>query len=279
MGEAHRLARRHAQARLEPAARLERGTGDGRHLRAHQERPQGNVRTVAMTRGMWSLGAAAAAACASGGTAAAPTSTPTAPAPATARTAAPRAPEPVRYGPSALRYVVHRRLHIQQALGGQPQSQDLGGQIFVAVLIAGPSDSLGYRTRFTVDSAVADSGTPAAVAVSMTRARRLVFDGRLDGRGEFRNPAASDTALAQSLIQLLGNFRDFLPRLPAEGLKLGADWTDTLAGTQRGGGGLVTRRTIAHTAATAGEDHGGVHSLRVDIGASYTIQEIGRAHV
>ena len=181
----------------------------------------------------------------------------------------------MRYGPSALRYVVHRRLHIQQALGGQPQSQDLGAQIFVAVLITGPSDSLGYRASFTVDSVVADSGTPAAVAVSMTRARRLVFDGRLDGQGEFHNPAASDTALAQSLIQLLGNFRDFLPRLPAEGLKLGAAWTDTLSGTQRGGGAVVTRRTIAHSAAAAWEDRGGVHSLRVDIGASYTIQGSG----
>src|SRR5437016_12092621 len=206
MGEAHRLARRHAQARLETAARLERGTGNGRHLRAHQERPQASVSRGALTRGLWSLGAAAAAACASSGHA-------TAPAPGTTRTAAPRAPEPVRYGPSALRYVVHRRLHIQQALGGQPQSQDLGAQIFVAVLISGPSDSLGYRASFTVDSIVADSGTPAVIAVSMTRARRLVFDGRLDGRGEFRNPAASDTALAQSLIQLLGNFRDFLSLL------------------------------------------------------------------
>ena len=228
-----------------------------------------------MTRGLRSLGAALAAACASGGHAATPTSTPTAPTPATTRTAGPRAPAPVRYGPSVLRYVVHRRLHIQQALGGQPQSQDLGAQIFVVLLITGPSDSLGYRASFTVDSVVADSGTPAVVAVSMTRARRLVFDGRLDGRGEFRNPAASDTALAQSLIQLLGNFRDFLPRLPAEGLKLGADWTDTLAGTQRGGGALVTRRTIAHSAAAAWEDRGGVHSLRLDIGASYTIQGSG----
>src|SRR2546428_12647633 len=274
MGEAHRLALRHAQARLETAARLKRGTGNGRHLRTHQERPQGNVRTVAMTRGLWSLGAAAAAACASGGHAA-PTSTPTAPNLATTRTAAPRAPEPVRYGPSALRYVVHRRLHIQQALGGQPQSQDLGAQIFVAVLIAGPSDSLGYRTSFTVDSVVADSGTPAAVAVSMTRARRLVFDGRLDGRGEFRNPAASDTALAQSLIQLLGNFRAFLPRLPTEGLKLGAAWTDTLSAQQRGGRAAVDRRPLPHPAPAARGDSRGGHRLPVDIGASYTIQGSG----
>src|SRR3989454_4106649 len=38
MGEAHRLARRHAQARLEAAARLERGTGNGRHLRAQDRK-------------------------------------------------------------------------------------------------------------------------------------------------------------------------------------------------------------------------------------------------
>src|SRR5207245_3035279 len=97
--------------------------------------------------------------------------------------------------------------------GGQPQSQDLGAQIFVVLLITGPSDSLGYRASFTVDSVVADSGTPAVVAVSMTRARRLVFDGRLDGRGAFRNPVASDTALAQTLLQRLGHFRALLRRV------------------------------------------------------------------
>src|SRR5437016_12419863 len=126
MGEAHRLARRHAQARLEAAACLERGTGNGRQLRAHQERPQGSVRTVAMTRGLRSLGAALAAACASGGHAATPTSTPTAPTPATTRTAGPRAPAPVRYGPSVLRYVVHRRPRRQPALGGPSPQLDRG---------------------------------------------------------------------------------------------------------------------------------------------------------
>src|SRR3989442_3843980 len=148
-----------------------------------------------MTWGLGSLGAALAAACASGGHATTWTAAPTGTTAAATRTAAQRAPAPVRYGPSVLRYVVHRRLHIQQALGGQPQSQDLGAQIFVVLLITGPSDSLGYRASFTVDSVVADSGTPAVVAVSMTRARRLVFDGRLYGRGAFRNPGASDTGI------------------------------------------------------------------------------------
>src|SRR5688572_31137758 len=36
MGEAHRVARRHAQAGLEAVARLERGNRDGSHLRPHQ---------------------------------------------------------------------------------------------------------------------------------------------------------------------------------------------------------------------------------------------------
>src|SRR3989475_10221728 len=90
MGEAHRLARRHAQARLEAAARLERGTGNGRHLRAHQERPQGTVKTVAMTRRLWSLGTAASAARASRG----PPPPPTPPTPAPPPAATPPPPPP-----------------------------------------------------------------------------------------------------------------------------------------------------------------------------------------
>jgi hypothetical protein len=232
-----------------------------------------------MTRGLVCLAAAVAAACASGGgSGATAAATPAAPTPVATPTppAPPRAPdELVRYGPSALRYRVQRRLHIQQALGGQPQSQDLGAQIFVAAIITGPIDSVGYRATFTVDSIVADSGTPPAVAATVTRARRLAYAGRIDARGEFRNPVASDTTLAQSLIQLLGNFRDFLPRLPTEGLKLGADWTDTLSGTQRAGSATVSRRAIVHTAAPVWEDRGGIRSLRLDIAATYTVEGSG----
>src|SRR2546427_8719185 len=34
-------------------------------------------------------------------------------------------------------------------------------------------------------------------------------------------------------VQLLGNFRDFLPRLPIDGIRPGVAWTDTVETTQK----------------------------------------------
>jgi hypothetical protein len=182
----------------------------------------------------------------------------------------------VRYTPSALRYLIHRRLHIQQALGEQMQAQDLGARIYVAAAIAGPADSLGYAASFTVDSILPDSGTPQPVADNVSRARRLIFTGRLPARGGFVHTLASDSALAQSLIQLLANFRDFVPRIPAEGLRLGAVWTDTVETTQKGGGSEVSRRSIIQSAATAWEDRSGARSLRLEGASTYRLAGAGK---
>src|SRR2546428_8314730 len=47
-------------------------------------------------------------------------------------------------------------------------------------------------------------------------ARALVLSGRVVAQGEFRSTTASDSVLARNLAQLLGNFRDFLPRRSEE---------------------------------------------------------------
>src|SRR5438034_2384065 len=133
MGEADRVARRHAEARLEAAARLERGHGNGRHLRPHQGRTRFH-----MTRVPLALVAALAAACATrrgGGAAPAPVLPATPPPVATTDQPAPAAPrrsDAVRYGPSALRYRVHRQLHVQQGQAERLQATDLGARIYLA---------------------------------------------------------------------------------------------------------------------------------------------------
>src|SRR5438046_10287344 len=116
MGEAVRVACRHAEAWLEAAARLERGNRNGRHLRPHQSRTR-----FPMTRALPLLVAVLAAACASrrGGAPELPapaspaTVPPVAPShqPAPAGPAAPRTPDPVRYGPSAPRHGAPRQPH------------------------------------------------------------------------------------------------------------------------------------------------------------------------
>jgi len=182
----------------------------------------------------------------------------------------------VRYGPGAQRYLVHRQLHIRQTLGDQVQAQTLGARIFVTMAITGPADSIGYPTTFSVDSIVADSGTPAPVADNIVKVRKLVFAGRVARRGEFVNAVPSDSALAQSVAQLLGNFRDFLPRLPADGVKPGATWTDTVETTQKGGDATSSRRTTIHASASTWEDRAGVSGLRVETSQTYHVAGSGK---
>jgi len=182
----------------------------------------------------------------------------------------------VRYGPGAQRYLVHRQLHIQQTLGEQVQAQTLGARIFVTMAITGPADSVGYPTTFSVDSIVADSGTPAPVADNIVKVRKLVFAGRVARRGEFVNAVPSDSALAQSVAQLLGNFRDFLPRLPADGVKPGATWTDTVETTQKAGDATSSRRTNMHASASTWEDRAGVSGLRVETSQTYHVTGSGK---
>jgi hypothetical protein len=238
-----------------------------------------------MTRVLLLLVTALAAACASrrGGAAElpAPASPATAPPVATSELvplapATPRRSDAVRYGPSALRYLVHRQLHRQQGQAERPQATDLGARIYLAATISGPADSIGYPASFTVDSIVPDSGTPPPLADNLSRARKLVFSGRLLPRGEFVHGVASDSVLAQSLVQFLANFRDFMPRLPRDGLTPGVVWTDTLEATQKGSGSEVSRRAILRSTAAGWEDHGGARSLRLEATSTYQVAGAGQ---
>src|SRR5687767_8873715 len=71
----------------------------------------------------------------------------------------PPATQTVRLGPSALRYVMHQVIHVDQQLPTGPQVLDYGLRIFFAVTISGPADSSGYPTTITIDSVAPDSGT------------------------------------------------------------------------------------------------------------------------
>jgi hypothetical protein len=247
------------------------------------------LRTSAIPRGLGAVATALAAACASGSSGATPgpglAPTPYGPASAQAPASPPppasaphvRVADAVRYGPSATRYLFYRRSHFEQRMAeAQPQSQDLGARVYVAATISGPADSAGYPTIFTVDSIVADSGTAAPVAMNVARGRGLVYSGRLTPRGDFVHSVASDTTIAQSLVQFLGNFREFFPRLPAGGLTLGVAWTDTVDATQRAGGAEVSRRFVNHATVPAWEPHAGVKSLRIEGTFTYRLTGSGQ---
>ena len=225
---------------------------------------------------VWMVALAACASGGGGGSAAAPaTPAPAPPSPYGPPPATPLRGGPIRYEPGAARYAVHRRLRVEQHVGGQPQLQDFGTTIFLSATVAAPTDSSGYPASFRVDSMVPDSGTPPPLVDNMTRARALVFTGHLTPRGDFVNATPSDSAAAQAAAQLLGNLRDFLPRLPPGGLTPGAAWTDTTEVAQQSGGSDVIRRTVTRATASPPREHGGAAAVRIEATQTYTISGHG----
>ncbi len=218
-----------------------------------------------------------AMACASSRASAPPTVTP--PGPTTRVPDAPpppSGPRPVRFGPSALRYVIRRQISATQTFQGQTSSSRLGFRLFVHATVRGPADSLGYPATFTVDSIVADSGVTLPVTINLAAARGLSYSGVLAPDGELKNSTASDTIVARGLSQVLANFRDFYPGIPAGGLTLNAAWIDTTSRTDRAGiFDRVTVTTIARSRAAAIEELAGAHAIRLEVDAILAITGAG----
>lgn len=200
-----------------------------------------------------------------------PPSTPTPVNPPSAPPAAPPPTQTVRLGPSALRYVMHQVIHIEQEFQGMRQPLDFGLRIFFAVTITGPADSTGYPTTVTIDSVAPDSGTAAPMGINLGAAKALAFAGRLTPTGEFRNQVASDSVAAQSLSPIVGSFKNFFPRLPPSGLTLGATWTDTTTTSDRAAGN-VTVTSISRSHAAAWEDRNSSRAIRLEVVSSFTIK-------
>lgn len=203
-----------------------------------------------------------------------PPSTPTPVNPPSAPPAAPPPavqPQTVRLGPSALRYVMHQVIHIDQEFQGMHQPLDFGLRIFFAVTINGPADSTGYPTTVTIDSVAPDSGTAAPMGINLGAAKALSFAGRLTPTGEFRNQVASDSATAQSLSPIVGSFKNFFPRLPPSGLTVGATWTDTTTTSDRAAG-TVTVTNISRSHAAAWDDRNGARTIRLEVTSTFTIK-------
>ena len=226
-----------------------------------------------MRRILLALAGTIAMACASRTT---PPSTPT-----PANPPAPPAPPPpptsqtVRLGPSALRYLMHQVVHIEQEFQGMRQPLDFGLRIYFAVTIAGPADSTGYPTTITIDSVAPDSGTTVPMGINLGAAKALSFRGRLTPRGEFRNAVPSDSVAAQSLSPIVGSFRNFFPRLPAAGLTLAAEWTDTTTESDRAAG-TVTITSVNRSRAAAWEDRNGTRALRLEVQSDFKLQGSGQ---
>ena len=194
---------------------------------------------------------------------------PVAPVPAPARG------DGIRLGPSALRYLMHQVIHIEQEFQGLRQPLDYGLRAFFAVTITGPADTSGYPTTITIDSIAVDSGTTAPMGINLSAAKGLSFVGRLTPKGEFRYQLASDSVAAQSLSPVVGSFKNFFPRLPPNGLTLGVAWTDTVTENDRAAGS-VTVTSINRSHAASWEERNSARLLRVEVTSEFTIKGSGQ---
>ena len=185
----------------------------------------------------------------------------------------PSSSQAIRLGPSALRYVMHQVIHIDQQLPTGPQQLDYGLQVFIAATVTGPADTAGYPTTITVDSMVPDSGTQLPGSINLSAAKALSFRGRLSQKGEFRTQTISDSAAAQSLSPVLGAFKNFFPRLPVGGITLGAAWTDTTTENDRAAGSTVTSVNRVHAAAW--DQRNNSRALRIETNSDFTIKGSG----
>ena len=179
-----------------------------------------------------------------------------------------------RFGPSALRYAVHRRIHVEQQVRGQTVALDRGVRAFVSALIMGPADSVGYVVSLTIDSLVPDSGTVLPASINVGAVRGVRYVGRVTPTGVLHNVVPSDSVLAGAVGQVFGSFQGFYPRLPPSGLVLGADWADTVSTVDRS---LVeiTTKYINRSRATAWEQRAGARCLRVEVTSGFTLAGSG----
>jgi hypothetical protein len=206
----------------------------------------------------------------------APQQDPGANAPVTVTTMPPRSgSNKIRFGPSALRYMVHQQVRIEHDRPDMPPVTYLGWRTFVASTITGPADSLGYPAIFTVDSIVPDSGMTLPPWMDVAAARGLRFVGHLAPTGEFLGGRASDSASADKLSMLIGKFRNFYPRIPSGGVSEGDTWTDTLTLTDSVSGRASTRKAVRQVRAAGWEETASGRALRLEVTEQYEQAESG----
>ena len=224
-----------------------------------------------MTRSLLWTSLFCAAACTGGYSSA---GTPAAPAPAAPVRPAAGAAR-LQLAPGTTRYFIRQDVHIQQDFAGLPPTMTLGYGLYLTATIAGPADSTGFLTSFTVDSVTIDSGTQFPPQINLASAKGFRVTGRLTPTGEFMNAMPSDSNTAASLANVLPRFRSFFPRLPAGGIHPDTSWIDSTTTTEGAGATTITTHVLSRRAATTWEDRAGVRALRIEVSATYRFNGAG----
>ncbi len=211
---------------------------------------------------------AAFAACRSASTAA-----PTTTQPVATREGGNGAVAALRYQPFAAAYRVVTHGRVEQEFSGQVTSSDFTMQYFVTARLE--ADGVARRLTMRLDSVPVLRGTALGFSMSeAARARGATFTGTLSPTGEILGFTGSDTAVTL-VQQIASRLREFLPRIPADGLRPGVTWTDTTESASSSAGLQITIRSVNRHEAAGWTERAGEPALRIESVSTYTMSGSG----
>ena len=164
---------------------------------------------------------------------------------------------PSAYAPGTHRYRVTRESKSSQEVMGQVQASAV--RTFEEVTLelrAGSRDTM--RFVFTLDSASREADIPSAAETVPAKGRPV--SGQLSARGVVRQ-FDTDASPGEDLTAA---YRNFLPLLPAGGVKAGMTWTDTLETPFKQSGIEGSTRTIIASRVLGDTTIGGQTAWRIE---------------
>jgi len=161
------------------------------------------------------------------------------------------------YAPGSHRYRITREAKSTQEMMGQTQSGTVTTYEELTLdLRAAGRDSM--RFSFTIDSTFRQSDLPGAGESGAAKGRKI--SGQLSARGMVHQFDKDSTGVAD----VSAGYRNFLPQLPAGGVKAGMMWSDTLQTPFSQGGIEGTTVTIIASRVLGDTTVGGQKAWRIE---------------
>jgi hypothetical protein len=173
------------------------------------------------------------------------------------------------YEPYHAQYRAVSRRHVQQEFNGQVTTTDLNLGYFITARLASADGALDVT--LILDSIPLLSGLPMADAAQAAGTR---FSATMSPSGQVLR-FDGDTSQAELVHQLATGLKEFFPRLPPNGARLGDTWTDTSEAHTQAGQLDLTVRSVNRHEAVEWSLWSGERGLRIVTISNYTLSGTG----
>lgn len=152
-----------------------------------------------------------------------------------------------------------------QLPGGANQLQLIDRTAYLRVTIV--PDTAGYQATILLDSLQASAGGVPAVIDSLTPARGTRWTARLTQEGALSALTADRSSTLGD--QVGSNLRSLFPRLPAGGVRVGMEWTDTSEVPMKADAFEATERALTNYRATDSDDPRAKKAIKLESSGSF----------